>query len=419
MSSLAEQLENLPAFNQVRIPDLWQQQAVTALREGKDVVVHAPTGAGKTLIFELWSNKGKNRGQAIYTVPTRALANDKLAEWRTQGWDVGIATGDLSENLNAPVIVATLETQKSRLIRGDGPALLVVDEYQMIGDADRGLNYELALALAPAQTQLLLLSGSVGNPHDVVKWLTRLGRNAILIRHEQRPVPLEEVYANNLNFHVPNEIRGYWPRLVAKALADDLGPILIFSPRRNGAEMLAGELARMLPTPNPLTLSSEQKLLVGDHLAKMLKSRIAYHHLLLWPFVLLCSLQNLSCFARTATVLANPDGLYAERDTVWSAQWTAYLKEVSKLRRARGGCCQWQDLGAEILNQLRRVFEGVTGSPEEFRFVSAGERNQQIVQQLRQGNFAVSWQFHSAQEPLAHFWYASIPAHEQIKFRSP
>ena len=90
MSSLAEQLENLPAFNQVRIPDLWQQQAVTALREGKDVVVHAPTGAGKTLIFELWSNKGKNRGQAIYTVPTRALANDKLAEWRAQGWDVGI-----------------------------------------------------------------------------------------------------------------------------------------------------------------------------------------------------------------------------------------------------------------------------------------------------------------------------------------
>ncbi len=278
MSSLAEQLEHLPAFNQVRIPDLWQQQAVTALREGKDVVVHAPTGAGKTLIFELWSNKGKNRGQAIYTVPTRALANDKLAEWRAQGWDVGIATGDLSENLNAPVIVATLETQKSRLIRGDGPALLVVDEYQMIGDADRGLNYELALALAPPQTQLLLLSGSVGNPHHVVQWLTRLGRKAILIRHEERPVPLDEVYANNLNFHVPNEIRGYWPRLVAKALAEDLGPVLIFSPRRQATESLAAELTRMLPTPNPLALTPAQKLLISEQMAKMLKSRIAYHH---------------------------------------------------------------------------------------------------------------------------------------------
>src|ERR1700728_590850 len=183
------------------IPDKWQQDAVTLLREGRDVVVHAPTVAGKTFVFELLYPSLK--GQAIYTVPTRALANDKLAEWRARGWDVGIATGDLAENLHAPILVATLETQKNRLIQGDGPALLVVDEYQMIGDADRGLNYELALALAPPQTQFLLLSGSVGNPQDVVKWLHRLGRSAVLVRHEHRPVPLEEVHANHLSFHVP------------------------------------------------------------------------------------------------------------------------------------------------------------------------------------------------------------------------
>jgi len=276
--TFASQLAELPVLNQVTVPDLWQQQAVTAMREGQDVVVQAPTGAGKTLVFELWSNQGKNRGQAIYTVPTRALANDKLAEWRTRGWDVGIATGDLAENLGAPVLVATLETQKNRLIQGDGPALLVVDEYQMLSDSDRGLNYELAMALAPPQTQLLLLSGSVGNPQDVVKGLNRLGRKAILIRHEHRPVPLEEVYANNLSYHVPNEIRGYWPRLVAKALAEDLGPILIFAPRRQAAESMAAELARQLPTPNPLALSTEQKLVVGDHLAKLLKARVTYHH---------------------------------------------------------------------------------------------------------------------------------------------
>jgi hypothetical protein len=271
-------LAELPALNQVAVPDLWQQQAITALREGKDVVVQAPTGAGKTLIFELWSNQGKNRGQAIYTVPTRALANDKLAEWRARGWNVGIATGDLAENLGAPVLVATLETQKNRLIQGEGPALLVVDEYQMLSDLDRGLNYELAMALAPPQTQLLLLSGSVGNPQEVVKWLQRLSRKAILIRHDERPVPLEEVYANSLSYYVPNEIRGYWPRLIAKALAEDLGPVLIFTPRRQAAEAMASELARQLPTPNPLQLSPEQKLVVGEHLAKLLKSRVTYHH---------------------------------------------------------------------------------------------------------------------------------------------
>lgn len=265
-------------LNRVTVPDLWQQQAVQALRGNKDVVVQAPTGAGKTLIFELWSNQGKNRGQAIYTVPTRALANDKLAEWRARGWDVGIATGDLSDNLGAPVVVATLETQKNRLIQGDGPALLVVDEYQMLSDADRGLNYELALALAPPRTQLLLLSGSVANPQDVVKWLKRIGRDAVLVRHDERPVPLEEAHANQLSYFVPSEIKGYWARLIAKALAEDLGPILVFAPRRQAAESMAAELARQLPTPNPLSLSSEQKLIVGEYLGRLLKSRIAYHH---------------------------------------------------------------------------------------------------------------------------------------------
>jgi superfamily II DNA/RNA helicase len=278
VSSKAEPPAEQLAFAQATVPDVWQLQAVHALRAGKDVVVHAPTGAGKTMVFELWSNFGKPPGQAIYTVPTRALANDKLAEWRARGWQVGIATGDLSDNLDATVLVATLETQKYRLIRGDGPALLVIDEYQMLADGDRGLNYELCIAMAPPQTRLLLLSGSVENPHHIVKWLERLGRKVQLVRHLTRPVPLEEVQAHDLGAHVPSEVKGYWPRLVAKALADDLGPVLIFAPRRKETEALAGELARFLPNPNPLTLTPEQKLLVGEKVARMLRCRVAFHH---------------------------------------------------------------------------------------------------------------------------------------------
>lgn len=278
MAAFAVELEQLSALNQVVVPDLWQQQAVGALRAGRDVVVQAPTGAGKTLIFELWTQHGRGRGQAIYTVPTRALANDKLAEWRARGWDVGIATGDLAENLDAPILVATLETQKHRLIRGEGPALLVVDEFQMIGDADRGLNYEIAIALAPRRTQLLLLSGSVANPQDVVKWLRRLGRDALLVRHDERPVPLDEVHPSQLSYRVPDDLRGYWPRTVAKVLAEDLGPLLLFAPRRQVAEGMAADLARQLPTPNPLLLTPEQKALVDESLARMLKARVAYHH---------------------------------------------------------------------------------------------------------------------------------------------
>lgn len=260
------------------VPDLWQHEAIKHLREGRDVIVDAPTGAGKTLIFELWAKEGRNRGQAVYTVPTRALANDKRAEWQAKGWDVGITTGDLSENLNAPVIVATLEAQKNRVLRGEGPKLLVIDEYQMIGSSDRGLNYELTIAQVPAATQLLLLSGSVSNPHHIERWLRRLGREAATISHSQRPVPLEEVFPMHFRYHLPRNIKTFWPRMMAQALAEDLGPILIFAPRRAAAESLAGELARQLPNPNPLDLTEEQLHLVDDSLARMLQSRVAFHH---------------------------------------------------------------------------------------------------------------------------------------------
>ncbi len=265
-----------PLFQHLTVPDLWQHEAVRALRAGQDVVVHAPTGAGKTYIFEMFQPELK--GQAVFTVPTRALANDKLMEWREHGWDVGIATGDLALNLDAHIVVATLETQRARFIRREGPTLLVVDEYQMIGDAHRGVNYELALALAPATTQLLLLSGSVGNPQDVVAWLRRIGRDAVLVSHDVRPVPLDEVDLDTLPSRAASEIRSFWPRMIANALRADLGPVLMFAPRRNAAEEFAQQLAATLPDTQQLVLSPEQEALAGPKLARLLRARVAYHH---------------------------------------------------------------------------------------------------------------------------------------------
>ena len=258
------------------VPDLWQQQAVRALQSGKDVVVHAPTGAGKTYIFELLYPSLKD--QAVFTVPTRALANDKLAEWRARGWDVGIATGDLALNLNAKVIVATLETQRARFLRREGPRLLVVDEYQLIADPVRGVHYELALTLAPLKTQLLLLSGSVNNPQDVVEWLRRNGRDAILVRHDQRPVPQHEVDLRSLPDVGFSRGREFWPRMIVRALHGGLAPILVFAPRRNATEEMAQTIASAETVRDPLPLSPQQEALAGKRLAKLLRNRVAYHH---------------------------------------------------------------------------------------------------------------------------------------------
>jgi superfamily II DNA/RNA helicase len=258
------------------VPDLWQQEAVSALRNGKDVIVQAPTGSGKTYIFELLYPTLKS--QAVFTVPTRALANDKLAEWRTRGWDVGIATGDLALNLNARVVVATLETQRARFLRREGPKLLVVDEYQMIADPVRGVHYELALALAPLTTQLLLLSGSVRNPRDVADWLQRIGRDVVLIEHRERPVPLEEVDLQRLADSQFVQSTNLWARLMGKALHADLSPVLVFAPRRRASEEMAQAIGAALPARDPLSLSAAQEALAGKQLTKLLRNRVAYHH---------------------------------------------------------------------------------------------------------------------------------------------
>ncbi len=272
------------------IPDLWQQEAVRALQQGQDVVVQAPTGSGKTYIFELLYPNLKT--QAVFTVPTRALANDKLSEWRVRGWDVGISTGDVALNLEAKVVVATLETQRGRFLRGEGPGLLVMDEFQMLGDPMRGVHYELAVALAPKATQLLFLSGSVANPRDVVAWLQRIGRQAVLIEHKTRPVPLEETDLGNLpdsqfvQSRSPSSPRpvfdrtggSFWPRMIGRAMRANLAPVLVFAPRRVAAEKIAQAIASALPVRDPLRLTPAQEATAGKSLTKLLRNRVAYHH---------------------------------------------------------------------------------------------------------------------------------------------
>lgn len=267
------------AFVPLNLPDLWQQEAVRHLRAGCDVVIDAPTGAGKTRVFELFyaTPEATRLGQAVYTVPTRALANDKWREWSALGWNAGICTGDVAANLAAPVLVATLETQRERILTGDPPGLLVLDEYQMIADPRRGLNYELAMALPPPSTRLLLFSGSVANPTEISAWLERLGRRVRLIRVSHRPVPLEECAVEHLP-RVASSVRGFWPRVASAAILAGLTPLLIFAPRRREAEKIAIQIASVLPPDLGIGIPREDLGLVGSDLARTLRHGVAFHH---------------------------------------------------------------------------------------------------------------------------------------------
>lgn len=283
-------------LQKLMLPDRWQALALTALRAGRDVVVDAPTGAGKTYVFERWAEQTNFAKRALFTVPTRALANDKFAEWRARDWNVGIMTGDVCVNPDAAVVVATLEAVQGQIMAAAGARqgrdinrrprpsdekpfqLLVVDEYHWLADPHRGNHYEGVLLSAPPELQLLLLSGAVANPHDVAAWLRRLGRTAEVVQHRERPVPLEEIDVDDLVHGLPRCIEGFWAKRVAGTLREGLGPVLVFAPHRADAERLARQFARELPLAEPLTLTPEQEQLCGPRLTKLLSRRIAYHH---------------------------------------------------------------------------------------------------------------------------------------------
>jgi superfamily II DNA/RNA helicase len=294
-------LDDFSGLQKLMLPDDWQARAIAGLKAGRDVVVDAPTGAGKTYVFERWAEQANFSKRALFTVPTRALANDKYAEWKARGWRVGITTGDVTIDPGAPVVVATLEAVQGLLTRGKEAAheaetvvksgetarrareagayqLLVVDEYQWIADTHRGNHYEGVLLALDASVQLLLLSGAVGNPEEVAGWLQRLGRRVEVVRTAVRPVPLEEIEVDDLVRGLPKTIEGFWSKRVAGALREGLGPVLVFAPHRQDAERLARQFARELPLADPLTLTPEQEAMCGPQVARLLRQRVAYHH---------------------------------------------------------------------------------------------------------------------------------------------
>ena len=192
--------------------DPWQREAFDALQDGENVVIDAPTTAGKTRIVEAFFEANLHRPdfRACYTCPVKSLSNDKLREFRSLfGREfVGIATGDTKENLDAPIVVATLETYRNSLLGVEpdlGRHLVIFDEYHFIQDESRGSAWEEAMILTPPSSQILLLSASVANAADFAGWLQNISRRAArLITVTKRPVPLVDLTWFKDHWYLPD-----------------------------------------------------------------------------------------------------------------------------------------------------------------------------------------------------------------------
>ena len=52
-------------LQKLMLPDRWQALALAALRAGRDAIVDAPTGAGKTYVFERWAEQNSFSRRAL------------------------------------------------------------------------------------------------------------------------------------------------------------------------------------------------------------------------------------------------------------------------------------------------------------------------------------------------------------------
>ena len=182
-----------------------QEEALYAWAAADEgILLSAPTGTGKTLVAEAAVYEGLRLGREVYySTPLIALTDQKLVElqetverWGYSRNSVGLVTGHRTVNADAPIKVVVAEVLLNRLLHPEafdfvGVGAVVMDEFHNFNEPQRGIVWELSLALLPKHVRVMLLSATVGAAAEFVNWMARsLDRRVTLVEGRERKVPL-------------------------------------------------------------------------------------------------------------------------------------------------------------------------------------------------------------------------------------
>lgn len=224
------------------------------LTSGFNCILQMPTGSGKTWLAEQAIAHTLERGlRAVYLTPLRALATELMQRWQTRFGDtrVGIFTGDFGKPgspypvsfKDAQLLVMTPErldacTRSWRSHWSWLPEvdLVVVDEFHLLGDRQRGARLEGTLSrirrLNPF-VSLLCLSATLGNRQELADWL-----GGVEYSTHWRPIPITW---RIVHFKKADDK----PELLAREIGNNTqkgGKSLVFVQSRRRAEELGGYL---------------------------------------------------------------------------------------------------------------------------------------------------------------------------------
>lgn len=178
--------------------DDFQREAIDALEAENNVLVAAPTGAGKTVVADFAVFLAQQRNvKAFYTTPIKALSNQKYHDFCEQygSKNVGLLTGDTSVNPEADIVVMTTEVLRNMLYENsitlNSLGFVILDEIHYLADKFRGAVWEEVIIHLPKTVKIIGLSATVSNVEDFSSWLESVRGTTHLVVDEHRPVPLE------------------------------------------------------------------------------------------------------------------------------------------------------------------------------------------------------------------------------------
>ncbi|MDP2749396.1 MAG: DEAD/DEAH box helicase [Nanoarchaeota archaeon] len=305
--------------------DKFQEDAIESIRNNHSVVVSAPTGSGKTLIADYIIDNDLHKGiRVIYTAPIKALSNQKYKDFCADYGElmVGILTGDVVKNSNAPILVMTTEVYRNMAI-GRDPLLdtvtyVIFDEIHFLNDIERGYIWEESIIFSKPHVRFLCLSATIPNADEFALWIKSINKHDVdVIRHDERNVPLHKYFYDaqlgicsledirdiadipdydrtmrtrqkHARFALPNHIE------LVKKIRDKL-PCFFFTFSRANCQRFAGELAKekLFPLNTQVSAIIREKLStvspeINDLqstkvLRKVLPFGIGFHHAGLLP----------------------------------------------------------------------------------------------------------------------------------------
>jgi superfamily II RNA helicase len=271
-------------------------EAVEHVRAGRSVLVSAPTGTGKTIIADYIVDKALSENkEVIYTAPIKALSNQKYRDYcRLHGTEnVGLITGDLVINRDAPLRIMTTEILRNMLLQGEELphlAYVIVDEIHFLDDPERGTVWEEVLIYLPHRVKILGLSATLANIDEFAEWLSFVREEEVpVVIEETRHVPLSIFLANRdagiCDFERYRHMHTRWQALASKAMKaeaqekrrDGGGRRRSGRPRKlrlpGSRETKHWELIRMLGSGH----AEFEKVMTSEQERMYLKG-IAFHH---------------------------------------------------------------------------------------------------------------------------------------------